>query len=260
MIGPSMQRGAHEFPTLRQGSGGAGAGECYVKLNEAAIHDLVGPANQIRIMLDLVLQKHGGELSQDARTLLEFVLGASDRLQTMMSGLRAFTGVMSRAQQFRHFDTNAILADAIKALEQSIADSDALITHDPLPEVWGDASQIGCVFVSLIGNSIKFRRECRPEIHVSAATRERDWMFSVRDNGIGIDSEQKHRIFGLFSRINRDVYPGAGIGLAVSQAIMERHQGRIWVESEPGRGATFFFALPQPGAEVTNLADIKNPG
>jgi len=219
--------------------------DCSVRLNDAALHDLIGPANQIRTMLDLILQRHREELNEDVRTLLDFMGGASDRLQCMMSGLRAYSRAVGSLQPFGCFDANATLEEATAAIQQTIAQNDALVTHDPLPEVWGDAGQIGSVFVSLIGNSIKFRRECRPEVHVSAVASDSDWQFSVRDNGIGIEARQVDRIFGLFQRVYRDSYPGAGIGLAVAKAVIERHSGRIWVESEPGCGATFLFVLPR---------------
>lgn len=233
--------------------------ECCLRLNDAAIHDLVGPANQIRVLLDLILQKHREELNEEVRSLLDFMWGASDRLQCMMSGLRGYTRIVGRRQPFRRFDANAALEEAMLAIQQTVAQNDALVTHDPLPEVWGDAGQIGNIFVSLIGNSIKFRRECRPEVHVSAVARDTDWLFSVRDNGIGIDARQMDRIFGIFQRVHRDSYPGAGIGLAVAQAVIERHHGRIWVESEPGRGATFFFVLPH-SAGAESLAEAVEFG
>jgi two-component system, sensor histidine kinase and response regulator len=228
--------------------------DCYVHLNDAALHDLFGPANQIQIMVDLILQQHPEELSDEVRSLLDFVMGASNRLACMMSGLRSFTRMVGRREPFHRFDANATLEDAVTAIQPALAESGAVITHDPLPESWGDPGQIGCVFVSLLGNAIKFRRECRPEIHVSVVERDRDWLFSVSDNGIGIEPTQAGHIFEVFQRVNRDQYPGAGIGLAVAQAVIERHRGRIWVESEPGRGATFFFALPRAPAVEENLA------
>jgi light-regulated signal transduction histidine kinase (bacteriophytochrome) len=135
-----------------------------------------------------------------------------------------------------------------------IVQNDAVVTHDELPEIWGDREQIGSVLASLIANSIKFRREFRPEVHISAITRNHDCLFSVCDNGIGIDARHAGRIFGLFQRVHQDLYPGAGVGLAVAQAVMERHQGRIWVESKPGNGSTFFFVLPRRAEDAQNVA------
>ena len=228
-------------------------GGCSVPLDDAALHDLLGPANQIRIMLDLIQTRHRAELSDDARTLFDFLLSASDRLQCLMSGLRSYTHTLGRQQPFRRFDANAVLEDAITALQRTDSGRDAAITRDLLPEIWGDAAQIRCVFESLIQNSLIFRGECRPEIHVSAAVDDRECRFSVSDNGIGIDSAHAARIFGIFHRVHRDVYPGAGIGLAMARAIIERHGGRIWVESELGRGARFFFVLPPSPAGEENL-------
>jgi light-regulated signal transduction histidine kinase (bacteriophytochrome) len=123
----------------------------------------------------------------------------------------------------------------------------AEVTHDPLPTVQGDAKQLGLVLQNLVGNALKFHGEAPPRIHIAARRDGQHWVFAVRDNGIGIDPKHTERIFGVFQRLHtRREYPGTGIGLAICKKIIERHGGRIWVESEPGRGATFFFTLPMP--------------
>jgi hypothetical protein len=130
--------------------------------------------------------------------------------------------------------------------------SGAEVTHDPMPEVVADSAQLTQLFQNLVGNAMKFHAEAKPRIHVGAETRDRVWVFSVRDNGIGLDPQYADRIFMMFQRLhNKTEYPGTGIGLAICKKIVERHGGRIWVESRPGEGATFAFTLARPEAGHT---------
>jgi chemotaxis family two-component system sensor kinase Cph1 len=218
--------------------------EYSVELNSDSLHDLVGPANQMRSMLDLLLKKHRGKLDPDTETLFAFMQAASDRLQTLMSGLRTHTRIVGQCQPYRNFDTNVILEGALATIQAAISQNDAVITHNTLPEICGDPSQICFTFASLIENAIKFRGESRPEIHVEAVRREGDWLFSVQDNGLGIDPKNFDRIFGVFKRVHNDSYPGAGMGLPIVKRIIQQHGGEVWVESSLGEGATFFFTLP----------------
>jgi light-regulated signal transduction histidine kinase (bacteriophytochrome) len=138
-----------------------------------------------------------------------------------------------------------VLAEALMNLQVSIEESQAVITQDPLPTVFCDQPQLVQVFQNLIGNSIKFRGRQAPQIHISAKREEREWIFSVCDNGIGLDPKFGERIFEIFQRLHsRTAYSGTGIGLAICKRIVQRHGGRIWVESKPGEGATFYFTLP----------------
>ena len=221
--------------------------ECTVVLNSDSLHDLVGPANQMRQMADLILKRHRSGLDNETQELFSFLADASDNLEKLLMGLRAYIRIVGQPAPFRLFDANAALAGALATAQESIEREDAQVTHERLPEVYGDPTQISYTFASLIDNAIKFRAERRPEVHVAAVETETGWRFSVCDNGIGIDPKQHERIFGVFKRLHKDAYPGAGVGLAIAKRVIERHGGRIWVESRLGEGATFFLTLPAVG-------------
>jgi len=218
--------------------------DTWLQLNADSLHDLVGPVNQMRSMADLILKRNRGKLDDEDETLFGLLQTSSDRLQNLLAGLRTYTRIVARREPHRHFDAEAMFNAALATIQQAIDRSDAVVTHDALPEVHGDPSQICYIFASLIENSIKFRSQCRPEVHVTAVPCANDWLFSVCDNGIGIDPRHSERIFGVFKRIHNEAYPGAGMGLAIAKRIIESHGGSIWVESHLGQGATFFFALP----------------
>jgi len=247
MQGLSSQSREPEFRPSRPITGTEAPDEGDVRLNSDALHDLVGPMNQMRSMADLILKKNRGKLDDETEALLGFIQTAADSLQNLVAGLRRHTRVLSQRQPARMFDANTVLAGAIAMIQPAIEQSDAQITHDALPEVFGDPTQISHVFANLLDNSIKFRSEQRPQIHVGALTQGQMWVFSVSDNGIGIDPKQAERIFGVFKRVYHDEYPGAGMGLPIARRILERHGGTIWAESQLGHGATFFFTLPMPG-------------
>jgi light-regulated signal transduction histidine kinase (bacteriophytochrome) len=147
--------------------------------------------------------------------------------------------------EFTAVDSAAVLAHVLGDLHLAIQDQAAEVTHDALPTVHGDANQLGLVFQNLIGNALKFGGAAPPRIHLTARRAGTQWVFAVRDNGIGLDPQHTERIFEVFQRLHtRSEYPGTGIGLAICKKIIERHGGRIWVESQPGAGATFMFTLP----------------
>jgi len=154
----------------------------------------------------------------------------------------------SQSKPFGPVNCEAALRLALDNLEASIAESQAVITHDPLPTVEGDSEQLTQLFENLVSNAIKFRRDEPPRIHVSADQVDDHWAFSVRDNGIGIDPQLSERIFMVFQRLHGPKYPGTGIGLAICRRIVENHRGHIWVESEPEKGAVFRFTLPAADA------------
>jgi light-regulated signal transduction histidine kinase (bacteriophytochrome) len=167
----------------------------------------------------------------------------------LISDLLAYSRIGTRGKPFGPTNCNETLDRVLATLKEPLAGADAKLTRDPLPEVIADSSQLETLFQHLIENAVKFRRGARPRIHVGAEDVDGEWVFSVRDNGIGIDPMYCERIFVIFQRLHRrDEYPGTGMGLAICKRIVERRGGRIWVESEPGKGSTFYFTIPQSGA------------
>jgi len=229
----------------RPAPGSSPRDEDCVQLTSDSLHDLASPINQLCSISDLMLKRCQGALDDESKTLLGYLQDAANRLQNLMSGLRSYMQVAGSAPVFRRSDGNALLAGAVAMLQHTIEQNGARITQDRLPELWCDPSQITYVLAGLIENAIKFRGEGPPEIHVGAVSQKKSWVLFVRDNGMGIDSRYASRIFGAFSRIQKDEYPGAGVGLTIAKGVIERHGGQIWVESELGQGATFFLELPK---------------
>jgi len=218
--------------------------DCSVHLNSDSLHDLASPMNQMRTMADLFLKKYQGKLDDDAEVLLRFLQNSAERLENLLAGLRTYMRVVGTPGTYCRAEGNALLAGALASIHAAVDQAAAVVTHEPLPEVYCDPSQITCVFANLIDNAIKFRSERKPDIYVSVTAEENFWLFSVRDNGIGIDPRHSERIFSIFKRIHNTTYPGAGVGLAITRHVVEQHGGRIWVESKLGSGATFHFTLP----------------
>jgi chemotaxis family two-component system sensor kinase Cph1 len=168
-------------------------------------------------------------------------------MSQLITDLLEYSRVDHEGGELRATDANVPLASALANLRAGIAEAGAQITHDELPTVQADAAQLGQVFQNLLGNAIKFRDPGRPcRVHVAARKDGGQWIFSVRDNGIGIDPKQNARVFVIFQRLHtREDYLGTGMGLAICRRIVERHGGRIWVESQLGQGSTFFFTMPE---------------
>ena len=215
-------------------------------------HDLREPLRMVKGYLDLLGRRYRDELDAPAREFIDYAVDGAERMQEMIRALLRLSRVGTRGQAFALADVEDILARTLKALSRSIADAGAEVTHDPLPTVMADGAQLTQVLQNLIANGIKFCREdVPPRVHVSVQRKEGEWVFAVVDNGIGIDPEQADRLFQIFQRLHtRDEYEGLGIGLALCRRIVERHGGRIWVESEPGQGATFYFTLPDRGGSA----------
>ena len=198
--------------------------------------------------VQLLGKRYKGKLDADADEFIGFALDGAIRMQRLIEDLLAYSRVSSQGAELTPTDAGAVLDRVLASLKLAIEDANADVTHDPLLVLPADQSQLEHVFLNLIGNALKFRGGQRTAVHVTAAQQDGNWRFSVRDNGIGIDPQYFDRIFIIFQRLHgRTEYPGTGIGLAITKRIIERHGGRIWVESQPGHGATFFFTIPAGG-------------
>jgi len=210
-----------------------------------ASHDLQEPLRMISSYVQLLEKRYKGKLDQDADEFIAFAADGASRMQRLINDLLAYSRVGTRGKSFEVMELEDALAQALENLRLTVRDKKALVTHDPLPRAYGDIGQISQLFQNLIDNAIKFCASERPMVHVSARVEGNECICSVQDNGIGIAHEYADRIFLLFQRLHtRRDYPGTGIGLAICKRIVERHGGRIWVESSPEKGSTFFFTLP----------------
>ncbi len=210
-----------------------------------ASHDLQEPLRMVSSYLQLLERNYKGKLDSDADEFIGYAVDGASRMRQLIDDLLAYSRVSTHGNERVPTDCNAVLDHVLANLQIAIRDSQASVTHEPLPTVQGDGAQLEQLFQNLVANAIKFHGDQPPEVHIAARREGREWVFSVRDNGIGIDPKYFERIFVLFQRLHtREEYPGTGIGLAVAKRVVERHGGRMWVESEPGQGATFFFALP----------------
>ncbi len=212
----------------------------------AAAHDLQEPLRQMSAFCQLLHQQYAPALDEQAKQYLNFVVDGATRMQALVKGLLEYARVGSRGQPLALTSSEQVLQEACANLQVAISESGAQITHDCLPVVLADSTQLVQLLQNLVGNAIKYRGDRTPAVHVSATCDEDAWTFSVRDNGIGIAKEFHERVFVIFQRLHTaDQYPGTGLGLALCHLIVERLGGRIWVESEPQRGSTFCFTLPR---------------
>ena len=211
-----------------------------------ASHDLKEPLRTIAIYASLLSQRYKGKLDSDAADFTNKIVDAARLMDSLLHDLLAYSTQVSKASETpdSECDAEAALAGVLLMLDALIRESKAVITHDTLPPVSADFNELVQLFQNLIGNGLKYRRNEAPRIHISAELRNDEWLFSVQDNGLGIDPKFHDQIFGVFKRVHGPEYPGNGIGLAICKKIVERHRGRIWVESEPGKGSTFYFAVP----------------
>jgi len=211
-----------------------------------ASHDLQEPLRMVSSYTQLLGRRYGDRLDGDAKEFMEFIVDGAARMKQLIEDLLAYSRVGTRGRELSPTSSGAALEKALTNLRAAQEASGAEVTHDEMPEVLADGAQLTQVFQNLIGNAMKFRAEDKPRIHVGAEARDKVWVFTVRDNGIGLDAQYADRIFMMFQRLhNKTEYPGTGIGLAICKKIVERHGGHIWVESKPGEGATFGFTLPK---------------
>ena len=216
-----------------------------------ASHDLQEPLRMVASYTQLLLRRYGDRFDGDAREFMDYVVDGATRMKQLIEDLLAYSRVGTRGKEFRRMPCDAVLHKALANLKIAIEQSAATITHDELPEVVVDDMQWMQLFQNLIGNAVKFCGERPPAVHVSVEDRQGEWLFGIRDNGIGIEPQYYERIFMVFQRLAaRTEYPGTGIGLAICKKVIERHGGRIWVESQPGQGSAFFFTLPKREGET----------
>ena len=210
-----------------------------------ASHDLQEPLRTIAGFVKLIEKRYKNKLDKNADEFIGYIIDGTKRMQQLINDLLEYSRVGSGHNEFKPTDCSVILDKVISDLKTAIKESGATVTHDGLPTVLSDANQVGRLFQNLISNAIKFRDTDPLRIHISAEKEKDEWVFSVRDNGIGIDPKYSEKIFIVFQRLHtRSEYPGTGVGLAICKKIVENHGGRIWVESEHGKGATFYFTLP----------------
>ncbi|MEE8470803.1 MAG: PAS domain S-box protein [Dehalococcoidia bacterium] len=209
-----------------------------------ASHDLQEPLRMVASYTQLLGEHFRGQLDDEAASFINYATDGATRMQTLINDLLAYSRVGTRGKELEPTDCNAVLAQAITNLSIAIGEANATVTNDELPTVAADSAQLVQLLQNLVANAIKFHSEEAPLIHVSAREEGGEWLFSVRDNGIGIEPRFAERIFIMFRRLHkRDQYPGTGIGLAVCKKIVDRHGGRIWVESEPAKGSVFCFTI-----------------
>jgi PAS domain S-box-containing protein len=217
-----------------------------------ASHDLQEPLRMVASYTQLLARRYKGKLDDDADEFIGYAVDGATRMQALINDLLAYSRVGTRGHELESTDVGAVIDRVTSDLGAAIEQAGASVRHDALPSVMADPGQLGQLFQNLISNAIKFRGDRAPEVEVTADRQGTFWRFAVRDNGIGIAPEYVDRIFVIFQRLHtRAEYPGTGIGLAICKKIVERHGGRIWVESNPENGSTFYFTIPVRGEEPT---------
>ncbi|UFS69976.1 ATP-binding protein [Geomonas sp. RF6] len=212
-----------------------------------ASHDLQEPLHTITSYTELLAQRYQGKVDDKVDRYVHYIVDGTAQMRTLINDLLAYSRVGTRAKPFAPVELDSVLTQAETHLRRAIEESNATIERDALPKVKGDDVQLVQLFQNLIGNAIKFRKpDIPPRVSVTCESRDRDWVFGVRDNGIGVEPQYFDRVFEVFRRLHtREEYEGSGIGLAICRKIVEHHGGRIWVESLPGEGSSFFFTMPR---------------
>jgi PAS domain S-box-containing protein len=213
-----------------------------------ASHDLQEPLRTITAYTKLLARRYKGKLDSDADDFVGFIVDGAARMQELIEDLLSYARVTIKGKTLQPVNTQELVTRAIATLKLAVEETAATVTSDPLPTLTADGSQLERLFQNLIGNAIKYHGPEPPRIHISAHWNGKEWLFSVRDNGIGIDPQYAQQIFVIFQRLHgKGEYEGTGIGLAVCKKIVEAHGGTIWVESELDKGATFYFTIPSEG-------------
>jgi chemotaxis family two-component system sensor kinase Cph1 len=214
--------------------------------------------------LQLLERRNPDRLDQESKQFIQFAIKCSANMRNLINGLLEYSQVTLKEKKFQNVDCDLVMRKILEQLNGSITQSGAQVEITPLPEVYGESLLLGQLFQNLIGNALKFCSERPPRVEVGAEKREGEWLFWVKDNGIGIESRFFQQIFRLFQRLhNREEYSGAGLGLAVCQKTVELHGGKIWCESEVGKGSSFYFTIPfpkpssKPGLEALSLKTVS---
>jgi PAS domain S-box-containing protein len=211
-----------------------------------ASHDLQEPLRMIASYTQLILRRYGDRFDGDAREFMDFIVDGATRMKQLIEDLLAYSRVGTHGKAFRPTDSGAAVQKALANLRAAIESSNGTVTCDPLPTINADEFQLVQLFQNLIGNALKFKGAETPRVHISVNEQADTWTFGVKDNGIGIDGEYFDRIFMVFQRLHsRTDYPGTGIGLAICKKVVDRHGGRLWIESGVGSGSTFWFTVPK---------------
>jgi light-regulated signal transduction histidine kinase (bacteriophytochrome) len=211
-----------------------------------ASHDLKEPLRMISSFAQLLEKRYKDKLDEDANDFIRFITEGVVRMQDLINSLLAYSRIGKYSKEFEKVDLNDVLKDVIDNLSKLINDTNAEVIYDSLPSLFVDKNQLLQVFQNLITNAIKFHGIDPPLVHISTRPDDKHWVFSFRDNGMGIKSKDFERIFIIFQRLQaKDEYGGTGIGLAICKKIVEQYGGKIWVESEVGKGSTFYFSIPK---------------
>lgn len=210
----------------------------------AAAHDLREPLRNVSTFSELLVRTCHDDLDENANRFRRYILEGVRRMDMLLTDLLEYTH-LERVEETSGVNANTVLEKVLENLGASISESAAVITHDNLPDLFGQESHYIQLFQNLISNSIKYRSGEPPCVHIGVRESGGEWLFSVRDNGVGIEREYRERIFGLFKRLHGNKIPGTGIGLAICRKIVQRYGGDIWVDSEPSKGSTFFFTFPK---------------
>ncbi|MGK7890607.1 MAG: ATP-binding protein [Leptolyngbyaceae cyanobacterium] len=229
------------------------------KFAYVASHDLQEPLNQVANFVQLLEMRYDEELDEDGKEFIGFAVEGVSLMQTLIDDVLAYSKVDLTGLEWELTEVETALEQALGNLRGRITEANAVITHDPMPTIVADGTQLMQLFQNLIGNAIKFRKpDVTPEIHVSVKRQDDHWLFSIQDNGIGLDPQFRDRIFVIFQRLHtRDEYLGSGMGLAICKKIVECHRGQIWVESQLGEGATFYFTIPVGGRDRHHASTRK---
>jgi light-regulated signal transduction histidine kinase (bacteriophytochrome) len=210
-----------------------------------ASHDLQEPLRMVTSFVQLLAQRYQNKFDAEAQQFISYAVEGAQRMKALIDDVLAYSRIGTQRKPYDAVDCNIVLKRTLHDLQSRIAASSAVVHADSLPLVLGDEFQVGQLFQNLLSNALKFRNEESPWVHISAKRDGGQWVFAICDKGIGIESQYFERIFQMFQRLHtRQEYPGTGVGLAICKKIVEQHGGRIWVESELGKGATFLFTLP----------------